>query len=112
MCEIVAKARGWTVEQAARVTLENARRVFAFSRVPPGPPMIDDDEVSDGLRDVTLNETTSAAAGPDLSVRADDGSGTVTPDVKEDADEGEAEYAADEEEEENDCGWWVRSPLD
>lgn len=94
MCEIVAKARGWSVEQAARITLENAQRVFDFPRIAPGPPEMDDDEGA-----------FASLAG--LRVRDDDEAKANATSNEKDDDE--------EEEEEDDSdgassGWWVKRP--
>lgn len=101
MCEIVAEARGWSVEQAARITLENAQRVFAFPRIAPGPPEMDDDE----------GAFVASLAG--LRVRDDDEAKANATSNEKDDEEGDE---AEEEEEEDDdsdgasSGWWVKRP--
>jgi len=99
----VAQARGWSVEQAARITLENAQRVFAFPRIAPGPPEMDDDEGA------------FVASLAQLRVRDDDeAKANATSNEKDDEeDEEEEEEEDDDSDNESDgasSGWWVKRP--
>ena len=105
MCEIVAQARGWSVEQAARITLENAQRVFAFPRIAPGPPEMDDDEGAfvDSLAGLRVRDDDEAKANATSNNEKDD----------EEDDEEEEEEEDDDSDNESDgasSGWWVKRP--
>lgn len=125
MCAIVAKARGWTVDEAADITLQNSLRVFTFPHVdaPPVSTFYDSEKATDPLEDELQAEIESLIVNfGDASLSsckcASDGAQVERAEDEErhehanqsEQDE-EKENADEDEDEDNTGGWWSQAPF-